>query len=116
MDSQLEIVLETTYRALENGPTLAYPFLCKPSGSNGFVRERAIATVAVSMPLHIHGVESLMVVEMQNWCARLLKIDVAIFEIFGSATAWTLGRAVAKKLESKNRSVDLGTSLKVPGR
>lgn len=52
----------------------------------------------VSQPLHVYGVDSLIAVEMRNWFMQALKVDVAVFEILGGATAETLGRAVAEKV------------------
>lgn len=52
----------------------------------------------VSQPLHTYGVDSLIAVELRNWFQKVLKTDVAVFEILGGATAMTLGRAVAEKM------------------
>ncbi|KAI9740047.1 MAG: polyketide synthase [Claussenomyces sp. TS43310] len=51
----------------------------------------------IAQPLHVYGVDSLIAVEMRNWFMQTLKVDVAVFEILGGATAGTLGRAVAEK-------------------
>lgn len=54
----------------------------------------------ISQPLHIYGVDSLIAVEMRNWFMQVLRVDVAVFEILGGATASTLGRAVAEKVRA----------------
>jgi len=54
----------------------------------------------VAQPLHTYGVDSLIAVEMRNWFLQILKVDVAVFEILGGATAATLGRAVVEKMRA----------------
>lgn len=49
-------------------------------------------------PLHTHGVDSLVAVELRNWFAKAVGADVAVFEILGnSSSAGDLAREVAKK-------------------
>ena len=57
-------------------------------------------TFDTAQPLHTYGVDSLIAVEMRNWFIQILKVDVAVFEILGGATAGTLGRTVAEKLRA----------------
>ncbi|KAI1464031.1 putative polyketide synthase [Daldinia caldariorum] len=54
----------------------------------------------LNQPLHNYGVDSLIAVELKNWFLQTLKVDLAIFEILGGATAMTLGRAAAEKMRS----------------
>lgn len=54
-----------------------------------------------SQPLHTYGVDSLIAVELRNWFQKVLKMDIAVFEILGGATAMTLGRTVAEKLRQQ---------------
>lgn len=51
-------------------------------------------------PLHTYGVDSLIAVELRNWFLKVLKVDVAVFEILGGATATTLGQAVVEKMQT----------------
>ncbi|KAI1260128.1 putative polyketide synthase [Xylariaceae sp. FL1019] len=53
------------------------------------------------LPLHTYGVDSLIAVELRNWFVKVLKVDMAIFEILGGATANSLGRAAAEKMRSQ---------------
>ncbi|KAI1205339.1 putative polyketide synthase [Annulohypoxylon truncatum] len=54
----------------------------------------------LNQPLHTYGVDSLIAVELRNWFLKVLKVDLAIFEILGGATAMTLGKAAAEKMRS----------------
>ncbi|KAI0181193.1 hypothetical protein GGR52DRAFT_523219 [Hypoxylon sp. FL1284] len=54
----------------------------------------------LNQPLHTYGVDSLIAVELRNWFLKTLKVDLAIFEISGGATATTLGRTAAEKMRS----------------
>lgn len=54
----------------------------------------------VAQPLHVYRVDSLIAVEMENWFMQTLKVDVAVFEILGGATARTLGGTVAEKVRA----------------
>ncbi|KAI0138627.1 putative polyketide synthase [Hypoxylon sp. NC0597] len=53
-----------------------------------------------NQPLHTYGVDSLIAVELRNWFIKNLKVDLAIFEILGGATATTLGRVTAEKMRT----------------
>ncbi|OTA97786.1 hypothetical protein M434DRAFT_26522 [Hypoxylon sp. CO27-5] len=54
----------------------------------------------LNQPLHTYGVDSLIAVELRNWFIKNLKVDLAIFEILGGATATTLGRITAEKMRT----------------
>ncbi|KAI0142877.1 putative polyketide synthase [Xylariaceae sp. FL1272] len=56
---------------------------------------------SADLPLHTYGVDSLIAVELRNWFVKVLKVDMAIFEILGGATANALGRAAAEKMRSQ---------------
>ncbi|KAK7750376.1 hypothetical protein SLS62_007675 [Diatrype stigma] len=58
-------------------------------------------SVDLLQPLYTYGVDSLIAVELRNWFQKVLKVDVAVFEILGGAAATTLGRAVAEKLRQQ---------------
>ncbi|KAI0015071.1 BcPKS1, polyketide synthase [Xylariomycetidae sp. FL0641] len=47
-------------------------------------------------PLHVHGVDSLLAVELRNWFARIFKADVAIFDITGQVSLEKLAEIAAK--------------------
>jgi hypothetical protein len=51
----------------------------------------------VNKPMHLYGVDSLVAVELRNWFATELHVDVAIFDILGAATTATVGRLAAEK-------------------
>lgn len=42
--------------------------------------------IDTKQPLHVYGVDSLLAVEIRNWFAKVLKADVAIFDITGQGT------------------------------
>jgi hypothetical protein len=48
-------------------------------------------------PMHLYGVDSLVAVELRNWFARELHVDIAIFDILGGATTAKVGMLVAEK-------------------
>lgn len=54
----------------------------------------------LNQPLHNYGVDSLIAVELRNWFIKTLKVDLAVFEILGGATAMMLGQAAAEKMRS----------------
>ena len=48
-------------------------------------------------PLHAYGVDSLLAVELRNYCAKELSADVAIFDLMGAASIVAVGKTVARK-------------------
>ncbi|KAL4797779.1 hypothetical protein BDV19DRAFT_386815 [Aspergillus venezuelensis] len=51
----------------------------------------------VRKPLHAYGVDSLVAVEIRNWFAKQVKVDIAVFDLLGGATmrgwgGWLRGR------------------------
>lgn len=60
-----------------------------------------VDTFDLEQPLHAHGVDSLVAVEIRNWFLRTLNVDIAIFEILGGATSVTLGRTAAEKINGQ---------------
>lgn len=44
-----------------------------------------------------YGVDSLVAVELRNWLAKELSVDIAVFEILGGATLVGVGQTVARK-------------------
>lgn len=104
---------DSVNNASSSGPTLASRVLASTSLSEATdVLARGLAerlTTIFSMsqdgfdlnqPLHTYGVDSLIAVELRNWFLKTLKVDLAIFEISGGATAVTLGRTAAEKMRS----------------
>ncbi|KAL4961999.1 type I polyketide synthase [Aspergillus stella-maris] len=51
----------------------------------------------VKKPLHAYGVDSLVAVEIRNWFAKQVKVDIAVFDLLGGATIEGVGRLVAGK-------------------
>lgn len=64
------------------------------------------AEIDRARPLHAHGVDSLLAVELRNWFAKLFRADVAIFDITGQASLDKVAEGAAassallKKVES----------------
>ncbi|KAI0532014.1 putative polyketide synthase [Xylaria digitata] len=52
-----------------------------------------------SQPMHMYGVDSLIAVELRNWFLKTMKVDIAVFEILGGATADMLGKVAAEKMQ-----------------
>lgn len=48
-------------------------------------------------PLHAYGMNSLLAVELRNYCAKELSADVAIFDLMGAASIVAVGKTVAMK-------------------
>lgn len=48
-------------------------------------------------PLHVHGVDSLLAVELRNWFNKLFKADVAIFDITGQLTLEKIAEKAAQQ-------------------
>ena len=51
----------------------------------------------VQKPIHALGVDSLVAVDIRNWCAKEIKADVAIFDIMGGASLQEIGLRMAGK-------------------
>ncbi|KAI1759001.1 putative polyketide synthase [Hypoxylon sp. FL1150] len=106
-------VTDGANNATSSGPTLASQVLASTSLSEATeilargLAERLTTIFSMSQdgfdlnqPLHTYGVDSLIAVELRNWFLKTLKVDLAIFEISGGATAVTLGRTAAEKMRS----------------
>ncbi len=48
-------------------------------------------------PIHHYGVDSLVAVELRNWCRKKLDADVAIFDIMSGASIAALGSVIVSK-------------------
>lgn len=55
------------------------------------------ADVDTSKPIHAHGVDSLVAMELRQWCRNVLRADVPIFEILGDLDVSGLAGKVAKR-------------------
>lgn len=59
-------------------------------------------------PLHVHGVDSLLAVELRNWFSKLFKADVAIFDITGQSSLEKIAEKAARQsgvfCEDRDRS------------
>ncbi|KAF2106034.1 hypothetical protein BDV96DRAFT_607692 [Lophiotrema nucula] len=62
------------------------------------VLSRPREDIETAKPMHAHGVDSLVAVELRNWFLKVLKTDVPIFEILGGGAIEALGASVAEKL------------------
>ncbi|KAF4631033.1 hypothetical protein G7Y89_g7101 [Cudoniella acicularis] len=51
----------------------------------------------VSDPLRLHGVDSLVALELRNWFAKEFSVDVAIFDLLSGATFTEMGMMVASR-------------------
>ena len=54
-------------------------------------------------PLHVHGVDSLLAVELRNWFHKLFEADVAIFDITGQLSLEKMAENVAKQSGLRGR-------------
>lgn len=62
------------------------------------VLSRPREDIDTAKPMHTHGVDSLVAVELRNWFMKALRTDVPIFEILGGSAIEALGGSVAEKL------------------
>lgn len=53
----------------------------------------------VDQPLHAHGVDSLVAVEIRNWISKEFAADIPVFEINGRRTVASVGELVAKTIQ-----------------
>jgi hypothetical protein len=65
------------------------------------ILSRSAMEIDVSKPMHAHGVDSLVAVELRNWFSKELRVDIPVFEILGTAGVEVLARSVATKLGFK---------------
>lgn len=49
-------------------------------------------------PLHSHGIDSLIAMEVCSWFLRVLKCEISVFGILGGASTQALARTVAGKM------------------
>jgi hypothetical protein len=64
----------------------------------GRIFSRPSQEIDISKPMHTHGVDSLVAVELRNWLSHDIQIDVPVFEILGVSDIGALGRSIAKRL------------------
>lgn len=64
------------------------------------ILSRPLEDIDAGKPMHAHGVDSLVAVELRNWFLKALGTDVPIFEILGGGAIEALGSSVAEKLGS----------------
>ena len=77
------------FLAREIGTTL-YGFLLMP-----------VEQVEISRSIASLGVDSLVAIELRNWCRHKMGIEMTILEILNLATLDAFGQAAAKRLYSK---------------
>jgi hypothetical protein len=70
---------------------------------------RSAQDIDASKPMHTHGVDSLVAVELRNWLSHGLRVDVSVFEILGVSGIVALGRSIATKLGFGGEKSDSGT-------
>lgn len=70
---------------------------------------RSAQEIDASKPMHTHGVDSLVAVELRNWLSHGLRVDVSVFEILGVSGILALGRSIATKLGFGGEKSDYGT-------
>lgn len=58
--------------------------------------------VDMQQPLHTHGVDSLLAIELRSWIAKEFSADVPVFEILGGSTFSTIGLMVAARSKVKH--------------
>lgn len=59
---------------------------------------RELADIQTDKPLHTHGIDSLVAVELRNWFLKTLQADISVFEILGGASVESLGAFLTEKL------------------
>jgi hypothetical protein len=69
------------------------------------VLSRPAEEIETDKPMHAHGVDSLVAVELRNWFSKSLKADVPVFEVLGGANIDALGISVAEKLGFKDEEL-----------
>jgi hypothetical protein len=62
------------------------------------ILSRAPDEIDPEKPIHAHGVDSLVAVELRNWFLKSMKVDVPVFEILGGGTVTALGASLAGKI------------------
>jgi hypothetical protein len=57
----------------------------------------------INRPMHTYGVDSLTAVDLRNWFASTMGIDVAVFEILGDVSFANIGLLVARKYKESSQ-------------
>lgn len=85
--------LVSTMSSDEAGPIIALAI----RSALARILSRPVDEIDVGIPMHAHGVDSLVAVELRNWFSKSLKMDVKIFDILGG-TVELLSVSVTKAL------------------
>lgn len=85
--------LVSTMSSDEAGPVIALAI----QSAMARILSRPVDEIDVGIPMHAHGVDSLVAVELRNWFSKSLKMDVKIFDILGGSVE-LLSASVTKAL------------------
>lgn len=61
--------------------------------------------IEIDRPIHVHGVDSLVAVEIRYWFLKEIKADVAVFNILGSESIFVLSLLAAERSEHVPASI-----------
>ena len=61
------------------------------------------SNINVEEPLHVNGADSLSAVDLRNWIAKRLGVEVAVFDILGEVSIRGLGEIVAGRWKDGQR-------------
>lgn len=96
VSSDLVMLVAKAASPVEAAETVASGFMAKL----GRILSVPSDDLDVTVPLHTYGVDSLIAVELRNWFMKTVKVDVAVFQILGGASAAELGQIVVDKMRS----------------
>lgn len=89
----LAVQLDNTSSTEEGGYLVTKALIKRVTKTVSITEER----LDLNTPMNVYGVDSLTAVDLRNWFAKTLGIDVAVFEILGDISFTEIGLLVARK-------------------
>ena len=62
-----------------------------------------VAKLDATKPLQMYGIDSLTVMNLRNWVQKTLNVDIAVFDILGTASLEAVGHTVGRKRSEQAR-------------
>ncbi len=62
---------------------------------------RPVEDLDLAAPLSTFGIDSLVAIELHNWCRQMLGIRLSVLEIMGAESVGKIGKAVAQEMLAK---------------
>lgn len=106
---ELLVTVSNNPQILKESSTVA--FLAQEIGKTLFsFMMRPAAELDIHQPLKTLGVDSLVAIELRNWCRQRIGVELTVLEIMGAASIESLGKVAAEGLLEKIGSKETDAS------